>query len=175
MFLPKLTELLGLTNYNAFGHPGYSVAVNSASVGSLTTVLAPVISLSPDVVIIGAGTNDWLYSSPIGTIDATDTAYFYGAYNYIINQLLSNIVNVRIQLWTPIQRLDSNSNYRSQNLYVSAIKNLIRKYNLSLVDQFNESGIRYQNITPFTRDGTHPNAAGGDLMGIAAAPKLLAI
>ncbi|MBQ9937356.1 MAG: SGNH/GDSL hydrolase family protein, partial [Oscillospiraceae bacterium] len=81
--------------------------------------------------------------------------------------------NIKVILMTPLHRntlhrkeefirLASDSVYKGQTLYdfVSAIKAVGKKYNVTICDMFNESGLTMQNAKDYTFEGVHPHNKG---------------
>lgn len=127
-----------------------------------------------DLFIMAVGVNDFGGGTPIGSIDdKKEDNTFFGALNAILRHVFNSNPNIKVILMTPLHRntlhrkeefirLASDSVYKGQTLYdfVSAIKAVGKKYNVTVCDMFNESGLTMQNAKDYTFEGVHPHNKG---------------
>lgn len=152
----------------------------SAGGGTVTTVLAET-SLPQDLFVIAAGTNDFKLNAPIGELENVggtfDRNTFYGAYQTTLEYIISKRPDIRIVLFTPLHRNQSNynstifANTAGHKLidYVEAIKAVGARYSVPVCDMYSNSGINMLTLDVDTRDGLHPNDMGYAKMGRYAA------
>jgi lysophospholipase L1-like esterase len=118
-----------------------------------------------NLITIFVGTNDFKLNKPIIDRDTLNS------FSYCLNKLVSNIKKQnpqsKIYLLTPLQRNNDNYSIYSTNKvglklsdYSHEIKSVGLKYNISVIDLYNESGITINNLTDYTYDGLHPNNYG---------------
>ena len=136
-----------------------------------------------DLITIFMGTNDYGHDTPLGTIDDITDVSFYGALNVIVPALQEKYPEAKIVFITPLHRygfginsatgethtFDSVSNGAGPTLedYVNAIKAVCEKYNVSVIDLFNELELdpsAEETREYYMQDGLHPNAAGHRLI-----------
>ena len=134
-------------------------------------------SIEADIITLFAGTNDYYYSAPLGTltdyINNTGISTFYGALKIYIDyfKTKNNIDHgLKIVLITPIQRFNDYSRDVENELglklidYVNAIKNVGAYESITVVDLYNCGGIGANNAADVLRDGLHPNKIGYELI-----------
>lgn len=152
----------------------------TAGGGTVTTVLTETDFLE-DLFVIAAGTNDFKLNVPMGELknvgDVFDRNTFYGAYQTTLEYILSKRKDIRIVLFTPLHR--NQSNYNSTIFinaaghtlidYVEAIKAIGARYSVPVCDMYSKSGINMLTLDVDTRDGLHPNDIGYEKMGRYAA------
>lgn len=129
-----------------------------------------------DIVGIKTGTNDFgngPSQTPLGTpTDAPSIAAgatFWAAMRYTIETLLGWKPTLRLYMMTPLKRADEFTVYPSGTplkSYVDAIIAGGEMYAVPVYDQYRRSGIGPQTFATFLQDGLHPNAAGGQFVGI---------
>lgn len=146
-------------------------------VGTVTTVLESSIDFSTvDFFICNAGTNDFKLNAPIGTIQPFGSVFdrntYMGAYQTVIEYILSKNPKMEILIMTPTQR--NNSGYTAETTntaghkledYRNAGKQLSEKYSTKLIDLYADSGINQLNVGTFTYDGLHLNNNGYNKAG----------
>ncbi len=130
-----------------------------------------------DMITISYGTNDFTANCAIASSDPYDTATFAGALRYSIETILSAYPDIEVVLCTPTYRfwMDKDNNYaflddsttreiggRKLTDFVQATKEVAAEYDLYCIDNYNGSGICYENRTACfpQNDGTHPNQTG---------------
>ena len=122
-----------------------------------------------DYVTIAGGINDYLYHpSPMGEISINNfnKETFIGAYQYIINKILTDNKDIKILIFTPLK--SSNNNYgTNQNSegyvlkdYINAIKEIAEYYSIPILDLYSIGGFNRLTMSSFTIDGLHPNNVG---------------
>lgn len=176
-----LKELLGFSIVNDFGISGSTVSTGGANpmcdrVANIT---------SADIITVFGGTNDFALGNgvPVGELFTVtdgeivpnkDKATFYGAYNCMLETLLSNFHESRIICFTPIHReiFESQPSDRQANKkglylsdYVEAIKNSCSFYGVQCCDlyscfELNPNIASIKETYFHDDDGLHPNADG---------------
>lgn len=176
-YVPRLEKWLQTKPTNA-GTSGSKItyAQNEATASFVTRVNA---IKNQDIVTIFGGVNDFLFGSPLGTMnDASDkTTTFYGALKYIIINLATNNPDAKLMLITPMKtnkyiktfnengKLIQNSVGSTELDYVNAIKDIGNYYSIPVLDMYSNG-----NFNPylpnqlgddrFTADGLHPTERG---------------
>lgn len=152
----------------------------TAGGGTVTTVLTET-SFPEDLFVIAAGTNDFKLNVPIGVLNNVggtfDRNTFYGAYQTTLEYIINKRPDIRIVLFTPLHRNQSNynstifANTAGHKLtdYVEAIKDIGARYSVPVCDIYANSGINMLTLDVDTRDGLHPNDVGYEKMGRYAA------
>lgn len=180
----RLKEHLSLADCENRGVSGRPVADGTASGdGTVTSVLAVSDYASYDLVIIAGGTNDFKLNVPIGAIGSVggtfDRTTFYGALQTIAEYLMLKKANIRVCLWTPLQRNNDGYDITTTNTaghklsdYCDAIKAVGKLYAFPVVDMYEISGVNMINLTYYTADGLHLNGNGYDLVSYVAAKKI---
>lgn len=111
------------------------------------------------------GCNDYGFNVPVGTISDTVTTTFYGAYQTVLDYMLTQNPKLRIILMTPFHLVTETANQSGNTLsdYADAVKAIGVKYNLQVIDLYSGSGLNPASTTNkslFFVDSTHPNAVG---------------
>lgn len=126
------------------------------------------VSATADLVTIMGGTNDeTIFDTAKGTLlpmkSTFDTNTYIGAYQYLIEGLLTKNPTLRIILFTPPRAWTdvSGTTLRSKLKEIgNTVKEIGAFYNIPVVDTYNEAGWNEINIATFLPDGLHPNDAG---------------
>jgi lysophospholipase L1-like esterase len=131
------------------------------------------IDTTADLVTIFAGTNDWEeVGTPmvLGTFgDTSGDTSLYGAIDQTLNWLVTNMPTKTIAVFTPLQRqsawynLQHNANGVTMQDISTAITTVAKKYNVPVLDLYNNGNMYAQNATfrtTYMPDGLHPNDAG---------------
>lgn len=123
-----------------------------------------------DLVTVFGGTNDYGYSTKLGSINDTKTTNtFYGHCKKVIDKIHTLNPNANIVFITPLKRgkFENQPIYPAKNNagaglndYVNAIKDVCNQNNIKVIDLFSTSGIDENNLTRYTSDGLHPNTDG---------------
>lgn len=130
-----------------------------------------------DIVVVFGGTNDFGHGdAKLGKQDDTAPKTFYGALNYLINKLKEKYSSAKIVFITPMHRTGEN-NPRGDGskledgafltAYVKIIKETVKRYNILLLDFYNDLGIDPNNAEDnknYFVDGLHPNDKGHNLI-----------
>ncbi|MFB1082172.1 SGNH/GDSL hydrolase family protein [Jeotgalibacillus sp. JSM ZJ347] len=181
-FQSWMKELLGFEDYDNFGVSGRPMANGSAN-GDGTNKTGKSVSFYQiyDLVIIADGTNDFKLNVPIGEpgqIGDTDfdTRIFYCAYRDLIEHILKDKPEIRIVLFTPLQRDHSGYDVNFTNAaghrlinYANAITQIGELNGIPVCDMYRESGFTQLTLSAFTYDGVHPNDRGYEWMGFYGA------
>ena len=167
-----LKEKLEFASYNNIAISDRPMA-NGTSNGDGTNTTGKTIHYNDyDLVIIGSGTNDFKLNVPLGVLSdigsSFDTNTFIGAYQDLIEYILTDKPTIRICLFTPLHR--NNGGYNSWNYsnkanhklidYVNAILELAKLYSIPVCDNYSNSGINKFNLDVYTMDGLHPHDKG---------------
>lgn len=165
------------TNKNTnLGNNGYSMAVVNSN-GIVNTITGFSGFSSYDLVTIAAGTNDFKLDVDIGSLgEIGDTIFdistFYGAFRQAIEYILTENPNIRIALFTPLQRNNDGYDVNTVNNaghklidYVNAVKAIGALYSIPVCDLYANSGITELTLSTFTIDGLHPNSIGYKRIG----------
>lgn len=108
----------------------------------------------PDVILVALGTNDWIFRSPIGTMEK-DKTYFDYAYGHLLRKLQRNYPDARIFCATLFQRPDAVQ-YPLHHIsdYNQVIRHMAAAHHCGLVELANLEEV------PETIDGIHPTYQG---------------
>lgn len=139
----------------------------------------PNVEDDADLITVYAGINDYGQDNPteIGTEGSTDLTTFYGAFESLITNLITNHPTAKIVVITPIpqynfeinntivwgERNDTNSLGKSLDDYCNVIKKVCGKYGVFVKDACHESGITPRiasQRTEYFKDGLHHNEKG---------------
>lgn len=134
------------------------------------------IPTDSDLIFVMAGTNDYGGQVEIGTVDDTsDENTFCGALNKLCQALTTgDYSNAKVVFGTPIHRAQENESI-TYSQYCNAIKDVCSKYDIPVIDLYNNCGITSENASEYLEDGVHPNIEGATLMGNYIAKELLEI
>lgn len=168
-YIPLVANALGLISHN-YGLASSTLAINNTYLQN-QSVLERVAGLNGNVAVpdadvwsIMAAVNDWLYTTPVGTMANTtaDTTTFYGALKALIENILGRTNTPRLIMFTPLQsnRNGNNSVGVSMQAYRQAIKDVCDYYSVPVLDLYGIGGINPLNLNTFTSDGVHPTDAG---------------
>lgn len=112
-----------------------------------------------NIISLLGGINDYSCSATLGTIDSTDTTTIYGGLNKIISELKNKYPNSFIFLMTPLKCV-SKTGKNGANIelsdIVAAIKNIGKKYSVTVLDLYNECEFSAET-DPESPDGLHPS------------------
>ncbi len=126
-----------------------------------------------DLVLVEGGFNDYGLNIPLGTItdsmtSSIDNTTFYGALETLARNLLSKFATSKVAFVTTHK---INSAYRTANSigktytdYINAIKEVMEKYSIPVIDLYNNSKFNteltsYKSYT-CNSDGVHPTTSG---------------
>lgn len=121
-----------------------------------------------DLVFVFGGTNDYGHGdAPFGEFGDKDPHTFYGAVDYLINQLLLYYKKEQIIFILPLYRLNEDNPYgdgsklypdKTLQEYREAIIRVLLKYSINILDIKDDIGKAEGN--PLLADGLHPNDDG---------------
>lgn len=162
-----------------------NLAVSGARIRSADTAYHSLLEQYPsvgddaDLITVYAGINDYGQDKPteIGTEGTEDLSTFYGAFESLITNLITNHPTSKIVVITPIpqfdfeinntiiwgDRNDTNSLGKSLDDYCNVIKKICRKYGVFVKDACYESGITPRiasQRSEYFKDGLHHNEKG---------------
>ena len=121
-----------------------------------------------DLITIMGGINDCNSNIPIGDINNKDRTTYIGAYQEIIEGLLTRNPNVRIMLFTPTPYWKNTAGrpFADKMIdYVNATKDVANYYGLPCLDLYNSIGINEFTKNEFMTDMIHYNSKGYKRMG----------
>lgn len=121
-----------------------------------------------DLITIMGGINDCNSNIPIGDINNKDRTTYIGAYQEIIEGLLTRNPNVRIMLFTPTPYWKNTAGrpFADKMIdYVNATKDVANYYGLPYLDLYNSMGINEFTKNEFMTDMIHYNSKGYKRMG----------
>lgn len=166
-YQPLVSAELSLGIVSNYGKSGCPMTAGGEQNSGATVHVGRQIEKHYDCVTIFAGTNDYRLSKPLGVLGERDIYTFIGAYQILIESILTDNPRCRLNLWTPLQRdKDGYDSYRNneqgQRLldYVNAIKDLGLEYALPVLDLYSVSGLNKLTLPIYTSDGLHPNDEG---------------
>jgi lysophospholipase L1-like esterase len=166
-YIPFVSAYFDL-NYDNFGLASSTIAINNTYLQN-KSVVERVLGENgndpyenADLWTIFAGTNDWNYETPLGTIQSTLKSTFYGALKAIAEDLLSRENNPVILFITPLQsnRTGVNADGVYMIEYRNAIIDVCQSYSIPYIDLYSVGGINAVNLNTYTSDGLHPTMAG---------------
>jgi lysophospholipase L1-like esterase len=103
--------------------------------------------------------------------DAKNPGTILGALRLLIERLLAANPSVKIIVFAPFLRTDSNDVYpvNSEGMtmreFSDAICNVAKEYGLEHYNMCDYAGINTISIESLTNDGLHPNQKGGEKLG----------
>lgn len=116
-------------------------------------------------VIIVAGINDAIGTTTIGTLNSMDSTTFMGAIYKIQRAVYAyenaNSIAVRLFFVTPVKRGTDSTKYVLQKTYEDAELEQCQLHSSQAIDEFNESGITYENLNEYSTDDIHLNKPAG--------------
>ena len=124
-----------------------------------------------DLVFVFGGTNDYGHGdAPIGKREDNTPDTYYGACNYIVENLLKTYKKDQIAFIIPLHRVNEQSplgdGYKEPSLplegYTNILIEVLNKYQIQYVDFRKNFGKGEDN--PLLSDGLHPNDKGHDLL-----------
>lgn len=184
---PYISQVLGIT-HTAYGVGGRQVGGAGGMNADSEIADLPV---SVDLLMVLGGTNDWAQSRALGTIDSTNINEFYGAYNSMVQKLVTKYPLARIVLMATTygelpQRVspegvwstdDTNTQGLTTRDYAEAVKNIGMRWGLPVADT-DQCGINALNNENYMIDDggwLHPNDVGGAKIAEVVIGKLRSI
>lgn len=156
-------------------HDGISgtTMTNNGSAQAFSNTRYKNVPLDCDYITLWFGINDSL--NTLGTIDDTDTATMYGAYNTVLTYFIENMPNAKIGLVV---------SHSTSGAKAEVVRKIAEKFGLKTFDIYKDETIPYWHawdanaVQPSTevynkrkaqwwRDGSHPNAAGHEYISTA--------
>ncbi|MGG5255412.1 SGNH/GDSL hydrolase family protein [Neobacillus sp. SM06] len=124
-----------------------------------------------DLITVFGGTNDYGRNTPLGMPgDPPEAATFYGYVKKTIEKLNAAKPNkAKLVFITPLKRgsfknqpiyPDANQVGARLEDYVNAIEVVCVANKIPVIDLFHHSGLELGNLSKYTKDHLHPNAAG---------------
>jgi len=141
---------------------GDSITARVNGIASLDYLAARVTAKASNTITVNIDSSSYIGTFTDGTIQETDKATFYGAWQFLIyyikNQaILTNVDDVKIILCgAPSEHTNDsifeNSVFRASEL----IKEIAEKYDLSFFDIGYEYSVKYPEQLTYFPDGVHP-------------------
>ena len=160
-----------MQNKGYSGYPISSVGRESCLLSVYTTITS-----NANYIIVFAGTNDYFFNVPIGTVEDTTDISFCGAVNTLINGLATNYPSAQVVFMTPIHRQSETANTAGATLedYVNAIKNVCKLCAIPVIDLYSVSYFAWAvtQMRGYYSDGLLPNQNGYNLLGKVIAKNL---
>lgn len=186
-YMTRVTEQLPNIHYINQGHNGWTAVGIAKEIENLGLK-------KTDIYSVFLGTNDWWQGLPLGSIDDysnnTGLKTVNGAFRIIIDKIRSLNRQAHIILITPLQRedfvyvADKHNNaygcYKPKNgqllaQFADAVKQIGDREHLEVIDFYNNSGIKLNNLVKFKRlrdstTGGYKNYKYPDFQGIPFNP-----
>lgn len=154
-YVPLVQKSLNIKEYRNYGKSGYTTEMLVGEIENWDS--------KADLITFFAGTNDFGRNLDL-SITKTST-------EKIFSKLTEKYPNKNIVVILPLQRWGysgdiepeetmTNSKGITLEQYCDTIAEVAQKYNLEVIDMYNDAGISKDNINDFTVDGLHPNDAG---------------
>ncbi len=163
---------------------GYELCVNNSWSGSVVNTAQTYnvrannlyntsTQITPDVIVIFMGVNDYAANTQVGTYTGTTTApinptNFSEAYGRLLTNIFNAYDDVDVYCCTFLtdrKRFNGSNNLGlSEAKYNEAIATIANNFGAKVIDLYNGSGINAQNIGQYTVDNLHPNAEGMKLI-----------
>ncbi len=138
--------------YENYGINGAMTSTNGGH-DSMVNRIDSLPDNNPDIVIFEGGKNDFNQSTPIGTIDSTDTNTFMGALNVAITKLKAKYPNATL-MGVTVWNFSGSKSVGGKNLtcndYADAMIAVCQKYGIACFDARNKdlSGVDMTSV-PF--------------------------
>ena len=175
-YVEFLKPLLGVDYIGKFAIAGRGVAdsVNGDGANKFGLVFngTPIDYSTIDFVVIPIGTNDFKLNVPIGEMQPInsggyDVDSFCGAFQHLIEGILSQNKKINIFLITPLQRDNDGYDIYHTNTaghklidYVDIMDKLGELYSAVVYDAYRNSGVNLLTLDEYTDDGLHLNSWG---------------
>ena len=186
LWQPSIADELGLIHTNR-GIGSTTLAGQSANAFWNTSRLDSVKSANPDIVTILGGANDLALNVVLGTeadITTNDTNTFYGAYSFIISNLLAWKPSLRIiilgtswghlngtRLWA--ENGGTVTTGLTYTDFSDASKAIAKYYGLPFVDLHGEMGLNSITRPLLLSDWIHPNTEGAKRISALVREKMI--
>ena len=125
-----------------------------------------------DLLFVFGGTNDFGHGdAPIGVSSDSDPSTFYGAMNYLCENLLKMYQRKQITFIIPLHRKDEDNPYGEGEKerpyltlegYINIMIEVLNKYQINYLDFREDFGEAENN--PLFGDGLHPSDMGHELL-----------
>ena len=155
IFSQKLIDNNGLSSFRNLGSSGATFVSGQVGRAQIEALIQSA-TISEDIIIIAAGTNDYGVNIPIGKSDDLVDTTFYGALNSLTDYLSQNYPSKKIIFVLPVGRFlaegDNDMDSYREVIFASAIKNGF------MVIDGSDFGLPCN--TDVMPDGLHPNDIG---------------
>lgn len=152
---PIVKDSLGLKSYRNYGKSGFTTEMLLEDMNKWDS--------NADLITFFAGTNDFGRDLDLSVTKASTEKIFSYLKEKYPNKTI--IVILPTQRWGYTgdvlpEKTMTNRKGLTLRQYCDTIAEIAKKYNLKVIDMFNDSGINQSNINQLTIDGLHPNDAG---------------
>lgn len=116
-----------------------------------------------DLVFVFGGTNDYGFSTPLGTMGDSSSATFYGTLNLLMSGLKQKYPEGQVVFLTPIHRLRGDRKNKAGYIledYVNAIVSMGAFYDIPVVDLYHAPTMNFVGRQGYLADGLHPTVRG---------------
>ncbi len=150
-------EELNLLSVHNYGVSGSTLSIPPSPRQCIADIVTGV-STKYDIISVMGGVNDYMLNLPLGILGDTTTNTVFGGLDVIAKYLTTNFSSSFIFFMTPYQYGTygaPNSQDYSLLDVANAVKQVASKYNLLVLDMFEEGGFENEFGTDRT-DGLHP-------------------
>lgn len=170
-YQPIVQQALGFEQVHNYGIGGSTMTAGGDRDGESTYRIGTGLHSGFNNVTIFAGTNDYRLDRAMGSLAEIGAVFdeytFIGAYQALIEHMLTVNPLCRLNLWTPLQRDKDGFDMYTRNAdgnrlqdYASAVKEIGRVYGVPVLDLYTNSGFNKLTLDTLTLDRLHPNEAG---------------
>lgn len=170
-YQPIVQQTLQLAHVANYGRSGCPMAAGGSQDEGSTYRVGMNIREHYDMITIFAGTNDFRLNRPLGVVGPIggdhDPFSFAGAYQAVVEHLLTLHPLGRLNLWTPLHRDKDGYDIYSRNEggcrlehYAGIVRLIGETYALPVLDLYTSSGFNKLTLGALTSDRLHPNEAG---------------
>lgn len=169
-YVSTVKKILGLSVARNYGVGGSSLCYrDSLSDTNYPPVLSRFEDMDDDadIIFVLIGTNDYSSQVPLGNMNSTNPAEFYGGLNLLLDGLRIKYPDKLVVISNILRRINPNKTI-PLSTYNDAIETKCKEKGFIVFDAYNGIGLDFNadystKIT--TLDGLHPNAKGNDILG----------
>ena len=168
-FSDVLKEKLGADILENYGVNGIAFCPINGEDGKFSICDTCLNFKDADIVVIAAGTNDFLgryeKGNPLGSINDNTINTFYGAMSFVFSTIIKNNPKSKNFAVLPIKRKEEKM-INSEGLYLDDYRKAMTisatKHGINVIDgsKLDIDPEREQDVKKYILDGLHPNVAG---------------